>query len=86
MRVAVGAAGARAVPRKLTITVADEVYRGLHRRVGRGQISSFIEELVRPHVVDDAELEAAYREMAADTEREREALGWIESAPGETLE
>ena len=72
--------------RKLTITVADEVYRGLHRKVGRGQISRFIEGLVRPHVVEDRELEAAYREMAADREREREALEWIEAAPDEGLD
>jgi predicted CopG family antitoxin len=66
--------------RKLTITLAEEVYEGLHRHAGRGQISSFIEELVRPHVVGDAELEAAYREMAADRAREREALEWIDAA------
>jgi predicted CopG family antitoxin len=33
--------------RKLTITVADEVYRGLHEKIGRGHISEFIEDLVR---------------------------------------
>ena len=72
--------------RKLTITVADEVYRGLHRKVGRGQISRFIEGLVRPHVVEDDELEAAYREMVADRERELEALEWVEAAPDEALD
>ncbi len=72
--------------RKLTITVDDEVYRGLHEKVGRGHISSFIEELVRPHVVDMDSLEAAYRQMAADEDREREALEWIESSPDEALE
>jgi hypothetical protein len=75
-----------AVHRKLTITLAEEVYDGLHRHVGRGHISSFIEELVRPHVVDTDELEAGYREMAADTAREQEALEWIEAAPDEALE
>ena len=71
--------------RRLTITLAEDVYQGLHRRIGRGQISSFIEELVRPHVIGDAELEAGYRAMAADTAREREALEWIEAVPDETL-
>jgi predicted CopG family antitoxin len=71
--------------RKLTITLAEDVYQRLHRQVGRGQISSFIEELVRPLVAADSE-EAAYREMAADAEREREALEWIEAAPGESHE
>ena len=43
--------------RKLTITIADYVYRGLHNHVGRGAISRFIENLVRPHVVLDSALE-----------------------------
>lgn len=72
--------------RKLTITVDDDVYRGLHQKVGRGQISRFIEDLVRPHVVEGNELEAAYRLMAADRDREAEALEWIEFAPDEGLE
>lgn len=72
--------------RKLTITLADEVYQGLHHKVGRGRISSFIEELVRPHVVTDDALEAAYREMAADEEREREASEWSEAPLDEALE
>ena len=71
--------------RKLRITVSDEVYRGLHQRVGRGEISRFIEDLVRPHVVDERDLLAGYEAMAADTEREQEALEWIESAPDEGL-
>ena len=65
--------------RKLTITVSDEVYRVLHQRVGRGEISRFIEDLVRPHVVDERDLTAGYEAMAADTEREQEALEWIET-------
>lgn len=72
--------------RKLTITLADDVYQGLHRKVGRGHISTFIETLVRPHVVDEDALEALYRELAADDEHEREALEWIEAAPDEALE
>ena len=38
--------------KKLTITVDAEVYDGLYRTVGAGRISHFIEELVRPYVVD----------------------------------
>jgi predicted CopG family antitoxin len=70
--------------RKLTITVSDDVYQGLHQKVGRGEISRFIEDLVRPHVVEETDLEAAYREMAADTEREQDALEGIEMAPDRT--
>ena len=64
--------------RKLTITVDDQVYRGLHAVVGRHRISQFIEALVRPHVVRE-DLLAAYREMAADEAREAEALEWSEA-------
>jgi predicted CopG family antitoxin len=72
--------------RKPTIAVDDEVYRGLHEKVGRGQISGFIEELVRPHVVEERALEAVYRRAAADEERERETMEWAELAPDEGLD
>lgn len=72
--------------RKLTITVSDDVYRGLYESVGRGNISHYIEDLLRPHVVRDHDLVALYREMAADEEREREAMEWIEAAVDEGLE
>ena len=65
--------------RKLTITVADDVYRGLDRTVGRGSISRFIEGLVRPHVVGEDDLAAGYREAAAVAEEDREAREWIEA-------
>jgi len=64
--------------KKLTITVDEKVYSGLHRVIGRRRISRFIESLVRPHVVQD-ELSAAYQEMAQDELREQEALEWAES-------
>lgn len=64
--------------KKLTITVDQEVYDGLYRIVGRRRISRFIEDLVRPHVMD-SELLAAYREMAEDSQREAEAHEWAES-------
>ena len=63
--------------KKLTITVDEEVYDGLHRVVGRRHISRFINELAKPHVIADA-LEEGYRAMAADEAREREAIEWIE--------
>ena len=64
--------------RKLTITLDEEVYEGLHTVLGRRRISRFIEALVRSHVVR-RDLEAAYREMAEDEEREAEALEWAEA-------
>jgi predicted CopG family antitoxin len=72
--------------RKLTITLSDDVYEGLYRTVNRGRISSFIEDLVRPHVVSSSSLEDQYRAMAADREREEEATAWVEGLSGETLE
>ena len=63
--------------RKLTITLDEKVYEGLHKVVGRRRISQFLEDLARPHVVG-VELDAAYREMAQDEARETEALEWSE--------
>jgi predicted CopG family antitoxin len=68
--------------KKLTITVNEEVYAGLHSVIGRRNISQFIESLVRPHVLDK-DFEAAYQQMAQDEAREAEALAWIEGTLGE---
>ena len=71
--------------RKLTITLDKQVYDGPQTIVGRRQISRFIEELVRPHVVPK-DLEAAYREMAQDEARENEALEWSEATLGDVAD
>lgn len=71
--------------KKLTITVDEQVYLGLHSVVGRRNISQFINSLVRPHVLK-TDLEAAYSEMAADESREREALEWVEATIGDVNE
>jgi predicted CopG family antitoxin len=63
--------------KKLTITVDEEVYEGLHRTIGPRKISKFVEGLVRPHVVRP-NLELAYSEMSKDKKREAEALEWAE--------
>jgi predicted CopG family antitoxin len=68
--------------RKLTITLEEKVYEGLHRSIGRRRISQFIEELVRPHVLQE-ELSAAYQEMASMEAREKEALEWCEATLGD---
>lgn len=68
--------------KKLTITIDEQIYEGLHNTIGRGKISQFIESLVRPHVVK-SNLEEAYREMALDAEREREALEFSEATIGD---
>lgn len=61
--------------RKMTITLDEDVYDGLYRRVGRRRMSQFIEDLVRPHVLDTA-LDDGYQQMAADKDREAEARSW----------
>jgi predicted CopG family antitoxin len=68
--------------KKLTITVDERVYEGLHEVVGRRRISRFIEDLVRPYVLRQ-DLEAVYREMARDEVREAEALEWSEATIGD---
>jgi predicted CopG family antitoxin len=64
--------------KKLTITVDEEVYEGLNKRIGPRKISRSIQELVRPHVVRPS-LESAYADMARDDKREKEAMEWAEA-------
>ena len=71
--------------KKLTITVDEDVYEGLHKVIGRRRISQFIEDLVRPHVIG-TDLEAGYRAMAADETRETEALEWSEATIGDVAD
>lgn len=68
--------------KKLTITLDERVYHGLHKVVGRRRISRFLESLVRPHVIGK-DLEAAYRLMAQEEAREAEALEWAEATAGD---
>lgn len=60
---------------KMTITVGQEVFEGLQRAVGNGDVSRFIEDVLRPHVLDQG-LDEGYAAMAADAEREEEARQW----------
>ncbi|HLA82486.1 MAG TPA: addiction module antitoxin [Thermoleophilia bacterium] len=71
--------------RKLTITVAEDVYEGLHRVVGPRHISEFLESLARPHVVL-ADMDEAYALMASDEHREKEALEWSEATVGDAAD
>jgi predicted CopG family antitoxin len=68
--------------KKLTITIDDEVYAGLHSVIGRRRISRFLNDLARPHVTG-RDVEAAYRAMAADEVHEREAAEWVEGLIGD---
>ncbi len=79
------------MPKKLTITLDEEVYHRLYQVAGRGHISQYIENLLRPKVLEVGvmtytDLEEGYRQMAADEEYEAEAIEWIEADIGECLD
>jgi hypothetical protein len=63
--------------KKLTITVSEDVYDGLYKVIGHRRIGEFLESLARPHVVAEG-FDEVYAAMAADEERERQALQWAE--------
>ena len=71
--------------RKLTVSIDEQVYNGLHSVVGRRHISRFVETIVRPHVLKAARDEE-YREMASDEASEAEALEWIEGLVGDVAD
>lgn len=71
--------------KKLTITIDEEVYAGLHRVIGQRRISHFIEGLVRPHVIS-TELADSYRLMSEDEEAEAEAHEWADALIGDVAD
>jgi hypothetical protein len=71
-----------AMSKKLTITVDDDVYAGLHSVIGLRKISRFLNDLARPHVMRQ-DLAAGYKAMAADEAREREAMEWTDNLAGD---
>ena len=64
--------------KRMTITLDEAVYEGLKRVIGKRGMSQFIEELLRPHVLDTA-LDEGYRAMAGDTAREAQAQDWCDA-------
>lgn len=68
--------------KSLTISVDERLYEGLYKKVVRGHISHFVEELVRPHVFSQ-DIQAAYKQMSQDESRESEALEWAEATIGD---
>lgn len=83
--------------KKLTITVTDEVYKGLHSRVGRRKISRFINDLARERLADpeywlsapQRELADAYAEQAAyeavHAGEKKEDEAWLNGLVGDVL-
>ena len=68
--------------KRMTITLDEAVYDGLYRTVGKRKMSQFIEDLLRPYVLDNS-LDEGYRAMAADQQRENEALAWCNGLAGD---
>ena len=69
--------------KKLTISISEEVYEGLYAKIGSGKISRFLDTLARPHVVDQ-DVEAGYRAMSRDVDREEQANEWTSGLINET--
>lgn len=82
--ISVDAFWGKKMKKKITITIDEEVYKGLKQVIGPRKISRFIEDLVRPHVVRK-DVFAAYKDMAADEVRESEALKWVEVLVGDGM-
>lgn len=68
--------------KRVMISIDHRVYDGLRKIVGDGDVARFLEDLVRPHLTDET-LDQAYAAMAADRDREREALEWSEALIGD---
>ena len=68
--------------KELTIRVDEDIYEELKRVVGPAHISEYIESLIRPHIAG-LDLESAYRQMAEDESREREAWEIAEATIGD---
>lgn len=61
--------------KKLTISISEEVYDGLYAKIGAGRISRFLDNLARPHVVDQ-DIDDGYKAMSRDDGREVQANEW----------
>jgi len=68
--------------KKILISIDEQIYSSILRLVGRGKISRFFEDLARPYVANGS-LDDAYRNMAADKKREKEALAWSNAMIGD---
>ena len=64
--------------KKLTITVDEHVYDGLYSVIGPGKISAFIENLIKL-VINDIDMDGAYKELAAFEKNNNDSLEWSES-------
>jgi hypothetical protein len=68
--------------KRMTITLDEAVYDGLYRTVAKRKMSQFIEDLLKPLVLDSS-LDGGYRAMAADKQREVQAQEWCNALSGD---
>jgi hypothetical protein len=67
--------------RQMTISVEEDVYDALAPLIAQHRLDDYISNLVRSHGGEDSS-EEAYKAMAADIEREKEALEWCNASFG----
>ncbi len=72
--------------RTITITLEDAAYNRLQEQFGEGTIASVIENFLRPYTRTEAELDAEYKAMAMDQEREAEASLWDAAELGDVMD
>jgi hypothetical protein len=66
----------------MTITLDEAVYDGFYRTVGKRKMTHFIEDLLKPLVLDSS-LDGGYKAMASDTLREAQAAEWCNALSGD---
>jgi hypothetical protein len=75
---------------EMTITVDDATYQTLRPFVERQRLGELLGNFARSRFAKpaytDEELEAGYRAMAADAERENEAQVWCEAFIGDSVD
>lgn len=69
--------------KRVNLYIQDEaLWEHFIQLVGRGNVSKWIENFIRPFV-DNSDLAAAYKTMAQDKNREHEAQEWISGTFGD---
>jgi len=73
---------------KATLMLDTSVYEAIKARVGARGVGAYLSKLAQPELArtdygDD--IEAGYRAMAADEDREREAAEWVNGATEEVV-
>ena len=69
--------------KRVNLYIQDEaLWEGFTQLVGRGNVSKWIENMIRPYV-DKSDLASAYKTMGQDKAREKEAKDWVNGTFGD---